>query len=189
MTSEKRNRASWLLMSLLLFGVPASAQDAAKDAPYQAYDGPARPPEEVVLLTISPELLLTTLDGRDVYSHKWDGSVREGCKPLRPPRRYNCRHPVHSFQLLPGDHTAWFGGMGTANVYGPGCATGIACVFNNTFTVNAGKKYLATLHEEDLWETPGGPKVYVRTKYFRLSVEITEIKEQPADHKHGRQDQ
>lgn len=172
----------------MFFGVAASAQKTAPEAQYQAYDGPVRVPEEVALLTVSPTLLLSGLDGRRVYWQNRDGSVREGCTLFRPPKQYRCRNQIGSFQLLPGEHTAALVLL-TSGISGPGCFKAMGCVFNSTFTVSPGKKYLASLHEENLGEArePLGDNVYRSTKYPRLSVEIAEVKEQPAGHKHGKQ--
>ena len=132
------------LMVIFMLTAPLLAKKA--EVPiyhYQAYSGPALPPSQTA--TLDPGELEMTLDGKDLH-FTWDGSLREGCKSLKPTRgnthRFRCRPTRLLIQVIPGEHT--IGVVLSAGVgigfSGPGCQP-TSCSFQEVIHVEAGKTY------------------------------------------------
>lgn len=153
-TKERRldmNRLKWFAVLILL--TTSSMAKKQKEVSYQAYDGPARPLDQVAVvnfdITSKHPLRVLTVDNQGLQK-SWDRqSLSEGCKTKyvkephgRPPSPVVvCKDHPNSIQLLPGPHKfiiyahaiGWEGRI----------CNGLNCAFVPTITVAAGKRYYA----------------------------------------------
>lgn len=160
-TQERRIDMNFLkCFAVLILLTNSSMAKKHKEVSYQAYDGPARPLDQVAVVNFDstskfPLRLLTV----DNYStgKKWDHqSLSEGCEIKylkakekeakgRPPLPLVvCKHWPNSIQLPPGSHTFIVNVLHTEGWSGQHCSG--LCGFAPRFTVEAGKKYYVQSH-------------------------------------------